>query len=153
MVDPRKNNDGDSGSMKSVESHARAFQRVRDAHASEIVEDYVELIAELTDAEGEARAVDLSRRLGVTPATVNNTLKRLERDGYLTSAPYRSVFLTEKGRTLADTCRARHGIVRDFLVALGIDAVTADEDAEGIEHHVSAETLAAFKRFTARRQG
>jgi DtxR family manganese transport transcriptional regulator len=133
--------------MKSIEQHARAFKIVRDAHALEIVEDYVELIAELTDTEGEARAVDLSRRLGVTPATVNNTLKRLERDGYLNSAPYRSIFLTAKGRDLADKSRARHRLVRDFLIALGIDEATAEQDAEGVEHHVSETTLAAFERF------
>jgi len=135
--------------MKSVEQQARAFQRVREAHASEIVEDYVELIADLSEADGDARAVDLARRLGVTAATVNATLKRLERDGFVTGAPYRAVFLTEQGRTLAARSRERHRIVRDFLVALGIDAVLADEDAEGIEHHVSAETLAAFERFIA----
>ena len=138
--------------MKSIEEQARAFQRVREAHASEIVEDYVELIADLSAADGAARAVDLARRLGVTAATVNATLKRLERDGYLTSAPYRAVFLTEKGSALAARCRTRHAIVRDFLVALGIDPVTADADAEGIEHHVSADTLAAFKRFIAGRR-
>jgi DtxR family manganese transport transcriptional regulator len=137
--------------MKPAEQQARAFRRVRDAHASEIVEDYVELIADLTDASGEARAVDLARRLGVTAATVNNTLKRLERDGFLTSAPYRAVFLTDAGRALAERCRRRHAIVRDFLVALGIDPVTADEDAEGIEHHVSETTLAAFERFLVER--
>ena len=133
--------------MKSVEQHARAFKIVRDAHALEIVEDYVELIADLTDSQGEARAVDLSRRLGVTPATVNNTLKRLERDGYLHSAPYRSIFLTDKGRDLAEKSRQRHKLVRDFLVALGVDEATAEQDAEGVEHHVSAKTLAAFERF------
>ena len=137
--------------MKSIEQQARAFQRVREAHALETIEDYVELIADLSETDGAARAVDLSRRFGVTPATVNATLKRLERDGYLTSAPYRAVFLTEKGRDLAARCRARHIIVRDFLIALGIDPVTADEDAEGIEHHVSADTLATFARFIAER--
>ncbi|MEM7444009.1 MAG: manganese-binding transcriptional regulator MntR [Pseudomonadota bacterium] len=137
--------------MKSVEQHARAFKIVRDAHALEIVEDYVELIADLTDNAGEARAVDLSRRLGVTPATVNNTLKRLERDGYLNSAPYRSIFLTDKGRALAEKSRERHRIVRDFLMALGIDEATAEQDAEGVEHHVSETTLAAFERFIQNR--
>ena len=126
---------------------------VRDAHALEIVEDYVELIADLTDSQGEARAVDLSRRLGVTPATVNNTLKRLERDGYLNSAPYRSIFLTDKGRDLAEKSRQRHELVRDFLIALGVDEATAEQDAEGVEHHVSAETLAAFERFIKRQAG
>ncbi|MEK9662585.1 MAG: manganese-binding transcriptional regulator MntR [Alphaproteobacteria bacterium] len=135
--------------MKPADQQAQAFQRVRDAHASEIVEDYVELIGDLTEVDGAARAVDLARRFGVTPATVNATLKRLERDGFVTSAPYRAVFLTEKGRMLADRCRARHAVVRDFLVALGVDPVTADADAEGIEHHVSKQTLEAFRRFVA----
>lgn len=139
--------------MKSIEQHARAFKIVRDAHALEIVEDYVELIAELTETEGEARAVDLARRLGVTPATVNNTLKRLERDGYLNSAPYRSIFLTPKGRALAEKSRARHRLVRDFLIALGIDEATAEQDAEGVEHHVSTTTLSAFERFIRDRAG
>lgn len=139
--------------MKSVEQHAHAFKIVRDAHALEIVEDYVELIADLTDTEGEARAVDLSRRLGVTPATVNNTLKRLERDGYLHSAPYRSIFLTDKGKALAEKSRERHQLVRDFLIALGVDKMTAEQDAEGVEHHVSETTLAAFDRFIKSRAG
>lgn len=137
--------------MKSIEQQAQAFQRVREAHASEIVEDYVELIADLVETEGAARAVDLSRRFGVTPATVNATLKRLERDGYLTSAPYRAVFLTDKGQELAEQCRARHIVVRNFLIALGVEPVTADADAEGIEHHVSAATLAAFERYLSSR--
>lgn len=135
--------------MKPADQQAQAFQRVRDAHASEIIEDYVELIADLTEADGAARAVDLARRFGVTPATVNATLKRLERDGFVTSAPYRAVFLTDKGRSLADQCRKRHAIVRNFLIALGVDPVTADADAEGIEHHVSPQTLAAFESFVA----
>lgn len=137
--------------MKPADQQAQAFQRVRDAHASEIVEDYVELIADLSETDGAARSVDLARRLGVTPATVNATLKRLERDGYVTSAPYRAVFLTEKGQRLAAQCRARHVIVRDFLIALGVDPVTADADAEGIEHHVSPQTLAAFERVIAKK--
>ncbi len=59
---------------------------------------------------------------------------------------YRSIFLTETGRALAERCRECHRIVRDFLIGLGIDPVTAESDAEGIEHHVSEETLAAFTR-------
>ena len=126
---------------------AERFRRVRHAHVTEVAEDYVELIADLIEQTGEARVVDLAGRLGVTKATVNNTVQRLQRDGLLSSKPYRSIFLTDKGRALAEASRERHNTVREFLIALGIDAETADADAEGIEHHVSDATLDAFRRY------
>lgn len=129
-----------------IARRAERFRRVRDAHQSEMAEDYVELIADLMEQKGEARLVDLAGYLGVTKATVNNTLQRLQRDGFVTSKPYRSIFLTDKGRKLAATSRERHMIVRDALIALGVDAETADADAEGIEHHVSEATLEALKK-------
>jgi DtxR family manganese transport transcriptional regulator len=137
---------GSRKQLKLVERQAQDFGRVRDAHSSEIAEDYVELIADLIDTVGDVRAVDLAQRFGVTPATVNHTIKRLVRDGLVKSERYRSIFLTESGRALAERCRERHRIVRSFLIVLGIDPVTAESDAEGIEHHVSEETLAAFTR-------
>ena len=137
---------GSRKQLKPVEHQAQDFGRVRDAHSSELAEDYVELIADLLATTGDVRAVDLAQRFGVTPATVNNTVKRLVRDGLVRSKRYRSIFLTDAGLALAERCRARHRIVRDFLIGLGIDPVTAESDAEGIEHHVSEQTLAAFKR-------
>ena len=133
--------------LPSVEDHARTFQRLREDHAREITEDYVEMIAGLIDGEGEARAVDLAERFGVTAATVNNTIKRLERNGYVTSKPYRAIFLTDQGRDLAERCRERHRLVFNFLIAVGVDPETAAADTEGIEHHVSEATLAVFHRF------
>ena len=139
------NNDGSEAARR-----AERFRRVRDAHQTELAEDYVELIADLIEEKGEARLVDLSERLGVTKATVNNTIQRLQRDGFVSSQPYRSIFLTDKGRKLATVSRERHLIVRDLLVALGVDAETADADAEGIEHHVSKTTLEAFRHHLAK---
>ncbi len=135
---------------RDAAKRAKRFKRVRDAHQTEMAEDYVELIADLIDEKGEARLVDLADRLGVTKPTVNSAIQRLQRDGLVTSEPYRSIFLTEKGRDLAASSRERHQVVRDFLVALGIDAETAASDAEGIEHHVSEATLEAFRKFLAR---
>lgn len=128
---------------------AQGFQAVRDAHRSEIVEDYVELIAELIEHNGEARPVDIAARMGVTQPTVTKNLSRLKREGFITRERYRSIFLTELGESLAQECRLRHQIVFDFLIALGLDSDTATQDAEGIEHHVSDRTLAVFKEFTA----
>ncbi len=127
---------------------AESLQQTRREHAHETAEDYVEAIADLTAAHGEARVVDLARRLGVTHVTVNRTLARLQREGYVTAQPYRAIFLTARGRTLAEECQHRHGIVVAFLLSLGIPEKTAEIDAEGIEHHVSPATLAAFARHT-----
>ncbi|MNW12378.1 Transcriptional regulator MntR [compost metagenome] len=65
--------------------------------------------------------------------------------------PYRGVFLTPEGEKLAEESRERHHIVETFLLALGISPDTARRDAEGIEHHVSDETLAIFKKFSESR--
>jgi DtxR family manganese transport transcriptional regulator len=135
---------------REANRQAERFRRVRDAHQAELAEDYVELIADLIEQTGEARVVDLSGRLGVTNATVTNTIQRLQRDGLVTCKPYRSIFLTQKGQELAATSRERHHVVREFLMALGIDAETADADAEGIEHHVSEATLHAFRSYLRR---
>ncbi len=136
-------------SLREPTHQAHGFERVRAQHQREVAEDYVELIADLIDVTGEARAVDLAARLGVTNATVNTTLNRLSREGLVSRARYRSIFLTDAGRALAEHCRARHTLVRDFLLRLGVDADTAETDAEGIEHHISARTLAALRRFMA----
>jgi len=133
-------------------AQAEGFGRIREDHRAEIAEDYVELIADLIEAHGEARSVDLANRLGVANATVANTIARLQREGLVTSEPYRSIFLTDKGRALATHCRQRHHTVVAFLQALGVSEATAHRDAEGIEHHVSSETLDAFARYLTERK-
>jgi len=105
------------------------------------------MIAELIDKTGEARLTDLARGLSVTHVTANRTLKRLQQKGLVTSQPYRSIFLTGEGRRLAKESRHRHETVVRFLIALGVPARVAESDAEGIEHHVSDETLASFVRY------
>jgi DtxR family manganese transport transcriptional regulator len=139
------------GRLPEPGTQAEGFDRIRSDHRSEIAEDYVELIADLIDATGEARAVDLASRLGVTNATVTNAITRLQREGLVRSEPYRSIFLTQDGRDLAEHCRRRHRIVYRFLLALGVAEETARADAEGLEHHVSDETLAAFDRLLQQR--
>jgi DtxR family manganese transport transcriptional regulator len=135
--------------MRSAETQAAALRRTRIEHAAETAQDYVEAIADLSAVHGEARAVDLARRLGVTHVTVIRTVARLQRDGFVSTRPYRSIFLTDKGSRLAEESRRRHEIVVAFLRSLGVPEETAQTDAEGIEHHVSPETLAAFKHHAA----
>ena len=129
---------------------ADKFERIRREHQSEVAEDYVEMIAELIEETGEARAVDLAARFGVTSPTVNATIQRLQREGLVESKPYRSIFLTQVGTQLAMESRDKHRVVRDFLIAIGVNYDVAEQDAEGVEHHVSEETLSKFKEFLER---
>ena len=124
----------------------RRDRRSRRDRALETAQDYVEAIADLSATMGEARVVDLARRLGVTHVTVNRTLARLQEAGYVKTKPYRAIFLTDAGHRLAEECKRRHETVAAFLRSLGISERVAEMDAEGIEHHVSPETLAAFER-------
>ena len=133
----------------SVSDSAAKFDRIRRAHQSEVAEDYVEMISDLIEETGEARTVDLAARFGVTSPTVNAIVRRLQRENLVETRPYRSIFLTEDGKALAESSRARHQIVRDFLVTIGVPESVAEEDAEGVEHHVSEQTLAVFAQITA----
>ncbi len=138
--------------LPAAEDQADRFAQQREGDRTAITEDYVELIADLLREEGEARVVDLARRLGVSHPTVVSTVARLQRDGLVDTKPYRSVFLTEAGHALAAEAKARHDLVVRFLLTLGVEPGTAEADAEGLEHHVSRGTLAAFARFLKERE-
>ena len=102
-----------------AEAHAEAFQKCREARRTELMEDYVELIADLIEHSGEARQIDIAQRLGVTQPTVAKMLRRLADENLVTQRRYRGVFLTEEGRELAAASRRRHEIVEAFLCRLG----------------------------------
>lgn len=149
MPTPRKGRRRTRPTLAS-ETAAIGHRRTRQDHARELAEDYVELIDDLIARCGEARAVDISRHLGVTHVTVTKSIGRLRDEGLVTAAPYRAIFLTEKGREMAQRARERHRIVVDFLLALGVPKSDAETDAEGIEHHISPRTLEAMRRFARR---
>jgi DtxR family transcriptional regulator, manganese transport regulator len=136
-----------------VNSYARApsFSKTRADHAIESAADYVELIQDLIDESGEARAVDMAGRLGVSHVTVAKTLQRLAREDLVSYRPYRSIFLTDAGRALAQATRERHRLVLGLLAALGVPEDIALQDAEGMEHHASDTTLKAIERFLSGR--
>ena len=130
-----------------IQFNSDRFEQVRNARNTETAEDYTEMIADLIRESGEARAVDLAKHFGVTGPTVNSIIRRLVREELVISKPYRSIFLTEKGQILADYCKKRHEIVYNFLIKIGVNSETAKNDAEGLEHHVSAETLNVFEKY------
>ena len=124
-----------------------SFRKVRDAHKTENTEDYLEIIADLLNSKGEARIVDIASKLDIAQATANKTIQRLQNQGFVKKEPYRSIFLTLKGQEVASVSKKRHIIVLTFLKNLGLDARTAEADAEGIEHHVSDKTLKKMEQF------
>ncbi len=130
-----------------------AHQRTRLDHAAEVTEDYTEAIAEIMAAQGQCRVTDLAERFGVSHVTVVRTVKRLVEAGLATTARHQPVELTAKGRKLAEHCKARHETVYRLLRAIGVSHKIAAIDAEGIEHHVSPETLKKFAKFVSERGG
>src|ERR1700730_14046066 len=89
-------------------TQARRFGKARSAQSAALLEDYVELIADLWAGPGEARPTDIARRLGVSHATAIKTISRLKREGLATARPYRGVFLTAGGQEFDERVRARH---------------------------------------------
>jgi len=124
------------------------YSNIRNQNKNEILEDYVEAIQEISEIKGDVKNADLSIHFGVSQATINKNLKRLISSKLATSEPYRSIFLTDKGKKLAAISKEKHEIVYQFLIKLGVSKKTAQYDSEGIEHHVSDETLKLMKNFS-----
>lgn len=130
-------------------SQIKGFNRARERASRALLEDYVEMIADLAAEFGEARITEIAARLGVAHPTATKAVARLKREGLAVSRPYRGVFLTEAGEALAEQVRARHRTVVALLRAVGVPEDLAELDAEGIEHHVSTRALKAFEAFLA----
>jgi DtxR family manganese transport transcriptional regulator len=130
---------------------SKGHSRTRADHASELTEDYVEAIAEIIQRQGQCRGSDLAARFAVSHVTINRSIGRLQRDGFVQTEPYGPLFLTSKGERLARQSQERHEVVLKFLITLGVSEAVAAIDSEGMEHHVSPETLKAMQAFIASR--
>lgn len=119
------------------------------AHAKRLTvsaEDYLERIHELIEKKGYARVSDIAELLGLTRPTVSIMVQRLSRDGYLAYEKYRGLTLTARGAEVARRIQTRHVLLTEFLGLLGLDRSVVSHDVEGIEHHVSQETLEKLER-------
>jgi Mn-dependent DtxR family transcriptional regulator len=105
------------------------------------MDDYLEQILHLIEAKGYARAVDVSKKLGISQASVTNMLQRLDAEGLVKHERYRGTILTEEGQRIARAIIERHETLTRFLRLFGIDEETIYRDVEGMEHHVSRPTL------------
>ncbi len=111
---------------------------------SQSAEDYLERIHELFEEKGYARVVDIASSLKVKQASVTSMVQKLAEAGYLKYEKYRGLILTDKGREVARKIQNRHETLSRFFSLLGLSAETQREDIEGIEHHLSPETVAVL---------
>jgi len=112
---------------------------------STAVEDYLEQILDLINTKGYARVADIAQGLKISQASVTNMVQRLDAEGLLKYEKYRGLVLTTAGETLARNIMKRHQLLSDFLRALGIDEEVIYHDVEGMEHHISPQTLRAIE--------
>ena len=134
--------------MASPKTHQPSTVRTRLQHSQENTLDYLKVIAELIEHRGEARVIDIADALHISKATVSKKLLQLQREGLVRSEPYRSIFLEPQGARMASAGKIRHTHVLDFLLAIGVPQEIAEDDAEGIEHHVSPQTVRALREVT-----
>ncbi|HWP78285.1 MAG: iron dependent repressor, metal binding and dimerization domain protein [Thermoproteota archaeon] len=111
------------------------------------IEDYLEVIAELVELKGYATTLDVSRYMNVSAPSVTKMLQKLDESGYLKYEKYRGINLTTKGTNLADAIRQKHSILLEFFEILGIEHETANQDVEGIEHHLNPRTIKQLRKF------
>ena len=112
-------------------------------------EDYLEAMLMMQQKHGYIRSIDIAEQLGVTKPSVTYTTKRLRENGYIEMDRDGLITLTDRGMAIAAKMLDRHHTLTKFLIALGVDARTAEEDACKIEHDISDETFDAIKRHVA----
>lgn len=111
------------------------------------MEDYLEVISELVELKGYATTLDISRYMDVSAPSVTKMLQRLDENGFLEYEKYHGINLTTKGAHIAGNIRQKHGILLEFFEILGIGHDTANQDAEGVEHHLNPKTIKQLRKF------
>ena len=101
------------------------------------MEDHIEQIYLLINSKGYARVSDIAEALSVLPSSVTKMVQKLDKDGYLVYEKYRGLTLTAKGEKLGKRLVQRHELLEQFLRLIGVDEEKIYQDVEGIEHHLS----------------
>ena len=116
---------------------------------SQSAEDYLERIHELIESKGNAHVADIAQSLNVGQPSVTSMVQKLADEGYLRYEKYRSLTLTDAGRAVAERIRNRHAVLASFFTLFDLDDDTQARDIEGIEHHLSSDTLNTLADLTA----
>ena len=136
-----------------MKKYSKRLESIKAAHKNKKIssttseEDYLEVIAELVELKGYATTLDISRFMNVSPPSVTKMLQKLDEKGYLEYEKYHGINLTEKGKQTANNIRQKHAILIDFFEILGISKEIANQDIEGIEHHLNPKTIRQLRKF------
>lgn len=125
----------------------REANSVKKDERTDRMEDYLEVIYELVEEKGYATTVDISTYLNVSSPSVTKMVQRLDESGYLNYEKYRGIKLTDEGIRVARSIRNRHGLLAEFFKIIGVDEEIANNDAEGIEHHLHPQTIKKLDEF------
>ena len=106
------------------------------------MEDYLERIYSLIEEKGYARVSDIAEALEVHPSSVTKMVQKLDKDKYLVYEKYRGLVLTTKGKKIGKRLVDRHSLLEEFMRVIGVDE---DQDVEGIEHHLSWESITCLE--------
>jgi DtxR family transcriptional regulator, Mn-dependent transcriptional regulator len=103
-------------------------------------EDYLKAIWEIVQEEQVPISARLAEDLGVTPPAVTAALKRMTRGGYLRVGRDGRIQLSARGQEIAQHLVLRHRLAEKLLTeVIGLDWTLAHEEAERLEHGISAE--------------
>ena len=131
---------------KRLES-IKAAHTTKKAPSTATEEDYLEVIAELVELKGYATALDISRFMNVSPPSVTKMLQKLDEKKYLEYEKYHGINLTNMGKQVADSIRRKHSTLLEFFEILNIDKEIANQDAEGLEHHLNPKTIRQLRKY------
>lgn len=109
------------------------------------MEDYLERIYSLIEEKGYARVSDIAEALEVHPSSVTKMVQKLDKDKYLVYEKYRGLVLTPKGKKIGKRLVDRHSLLEVFLRLIGVDEEHIYKDVEGIEHHLSWESITCLE--------
>lgn len=105
------------------------------------MEDYIEQIYILIEDKGYARVSDIAEALSVHPSSVTKMVQKLDKDEYLVYEKYRGLVLTAKGKKIGKRLVFRHDLLEQFLKIIGVKDENIYNDVEGIEHHLSWDSI------------
>ena len=136
--------------MKKI---SKRLESIKAAHITKKVssttreEDYLEVLAELVELKGYATALDISRFMNVSPPSVTKMLQKLDEKKYLEYEKYHGINLTDMGKQVADTIRRKHSTLLEFFEILNIGKEIANQDTEGLEHHLNPKTIRQLRKY------
>jgi len=142
-----------SNRIKLSNKKAERLESIKKVHSQKSskftvkMEDYLEIISELIELKGYAIPLDISNYMNVRPPSVTKMLRRLDDVGYIEYTKYHGLKLCPEGKNIADEIRQKHSDLLEFFEIIGVNNSIANNDVEGMEHHLNPKTMKQLRKF------